>query len=411
MPAIYVGYSKAWLDALARYAPPGSVMFVDEPDVIRKRDVRRAISSATGLVELVDWEYQLDGAADSFYQRYSGLDPTAVIPVVEYAVPFAARLAERYRVPGAGYGAAVTLRDKRLLRLVTGAAGIANPHSVPVEGPDAVAAFMAGHSGPVVLKPANRQASVGTRILYDPAEVAAAWQECLDQDEGVFVPDRPMAVRMLVEQFVRGTEFSVEMLVRAGEPVFAAVTRKFLFDGPRPVEQGHLHPADVAPELTARLIDDTSAVVRAVAMGSGFVHCEWIVSGDVPHLVECAGRLAGGGIMDLIEMAWGYDIFGQYLAVMSGSSLDEPPARPVGYAAAWGSRLPAGEVVACDGVDEARAVPGVRMCVVAVDPGDRVSALRSSWDRAALVTALGATPAEALARAQEAISKLVIKVL
>jgi biotin carboxylase len=411
MPTIFVGYSKAWLDALARYLAPDSVVLVDEPDVIRKRGVRHAAGGSAVVQDVVDWEYQLDGAADAFYQRYRTMNPTAVIPVVEYAVPFAARLAERYAVPGAGYGAAMSLRDKRLLRLVTGAAGVANPHSVPVEGPDGVRAFMTEHAGPVVLKPANRQASVGTRILYDPGEVDDAWQECLEQDEGVFVPDRPMAVRMLVEQFVRGTEFSVEMLVRAGSPVFAAVTRKFLFDGPRPVEQGHVHPADVSPELAVELIAATSQVVDAVAMHTGFVHCEWIVSGDVPHLVECAGRLAGGGVMDLIEMAWGYDVFGQYLALMSGGSLTEPPVRPSGYAAAWGARLPAGEVVSCDGVDEARAVPGVRMCLVAVDPGDRVSALRSSWDRAALVTASGATAAEALDRAQQAIAKLIIKVL
>src|SRR5581483_7293543 len=101
---------------------------------------------------------------------FRDLRPAAVIPFAEYGVPFAARLAERCRVPGAGYGAARLLRDKHRQRQVTAAAGIPNPESVPVAGPDEVRKFMTDIGGPVVLKPANRQGAVGTKILRDPAE-------------------------------------------------------------------------------------------------------------------------------------------------------------------------------------------------------------------------------------------------
>jgi hypothetical protein len=30
-------------------------------------------------------------------------------------------------------------------------------------------------------------------------------------------------------------------------------------------------------------------------MGSGWTHCEWRVEDGVPYLMECAGRMAGGG--------------------------------------------------------------------------------------------------------------------
>ena len=70
------------------------------------------------------------------------------------------------------------------------------------------------------------------------------------QDEGVFVPDRPMELRMLAERFVDGHEYSVEMLVRGGEPLFVNVTGKQLFPGPRPVELAHVVPADIPLSLT-----------------------------------------------------------------------------------------------------------------------------------------------------------------
>ena len=115
--------------------------------------------------------------------------------------------------------------------------------------PAEVKAFMAGIGGPIVLKPANRQAALGTRIVSAPGEIDAAWLECSEQDEGVFMPDRPLPLRMLAEQYIGGDEFSVEMMLRAGRPVFGGVTRTLLFDGPRPVEQGHLHPAGIPAAL------------------------------------------------------------------------------------------------------------------------------------------------------------------
>jgi biotin carboxylase len=369
------------------------------------------LSESTSARELIEFEYQRPGAADAFFHQHRHLRPSAVIPGVEYAVPFAARLAERYGVPGTGLGAAQVLRDKALLRTVAGAAGIANPRSLPVDGPQAVRAFMAEQGGPVVLKPANRQASVGTKILFDPAEVDGAWSECTLQDEGVFVPGRGLPLQMLVEQYVQGDEFSVEMVVRDGRPLFGNVTAKTVYPGPRPVELGHTVPADLTGAETERLLAETERVLEAVGFGSGFVHCEWIVCQGTPYLVECAGRMPGDGIVELIRKAWRFDVVELYLAVMEGRSFPEevPQEAPAG-AAVWFLHVEPGEVVSVDGVDEAEAVPDVVSVAVGAKPGDQVHELRSSWDRVALAIACSTDTAQALRRAQEAIDRITITV-
>ncbi|HEY0641698.1 MAG TPA: ATP-grasp domain-containing protein [Pseudonocardiaceae bacterium] len=408
-PVVLIGYAGGVLPSLGKFLPDGSVIFVEEPDVVRKRDVRSLAAGSPTLREVIEWEYQLDGAADAFYLAHPDLRPSAVMPISEYGVPFAARIAERYGVLGTGYGAALALRDKALLRTITAAAGIPNPRSVEVSSPAEVRALMA-ELGTVVLKPANRQGALGTRILSDPADVDAAWAACTQQDEGVFVPDRGLPLRMLVERYLRGDEYSVEMWFHEGEPRFAAPTRKYLFDGPTPVEQGHLHPADVSPELYRRLIDDTTRVLTAIGMGSGFVHCEWIVEDGVPYLVECAGRMAGDGIIELVMMAWQHDIVEQFYTAMRGGGLGTAPPAPDRWAAAWMAHAPAGEVESVDGVEEAKAVPGVHTCVATVGVGAQVHELRSSWDRVAMVTAEGATADEALGNARQAIDHIVVKV-
>jgi biotin carboxylase len=411
-PVVLVGYVGAALTAFADLLPAGSVVFVEEPDVVRKRGAREKTDASPLVRELIEWEHQLPGRADEFFHTHRDLAPTAVVPMTEYATPFAARLAERYGLPGAGYGAAGILRDKELLRRVTSAARVRNPLMVPARSPQDVLEFMAAHPGPVVLKPANRQASVGTQVITDPAEVAQAWLDCTAQDEGVFVPDRPVEVRMLAEQFVSGHEFSVEMLVAAGRRLFANVTGKQLFPGPRPVELAHIVPADIDPDLTELLARQTQRVVEAVGFRDGIVHCEWIVSDGEPYLVECAGRFAGDGIIDLIQRAYPVELNRAYFAVMRGEPVPvELPARARGGGAVRFLGLEPGVVAEVRGLEEAGRIEGVYHAGVDYEVGAVFDGLHSSWDRAGEVMATADTPAEALRLAEKAAALIEIRTL
>jgi len=402
-PVVIVGFVAAALASLAEFQPGNSVIFVEEPDVVRKRQVRDQIAGSTLVRDLIEWEYHLAGKADEFHNTHPDLDPAAIVPLVEYATPFAARLAERYGLPGAGFGAAQILRDKALLRQVSRAAGIANPELARVESPADVLAFMRGCPGPIVLKPANRQASVGTQVIHEPAEVEQAWSNCVAQDEGVFVPDRAMELRMLAERYIAGSEYSVEMLVRDGDELFVNVTGKQLFPGPRPVELAHVVPADIALELAALLGEQTRRVVEAVGFRYGIVHCEWIVSGGIPYLVECAGRFAGDGIIELIQRAYPVELVRSYYAVMKGEPLpDALPPRARGAAAVRFLAIEPGIVDEVRGVDDIAQAEGVFLCDVSVATGDRFSGLRSSWDRVGDVMVTADSPAEALRLAEAA---------
>jgi biotin carboxylase len=402
-PVVIVGFVGVTLAAIAEFQPDDSVIYVEEPDIVRKRQVRDKIGDWAFVRGLIEWEYQLAGKADEFYNAHPDLDPAAIVPAIEYATPFAARLAERYGLPGAGLGAAQILRDKALLRQVSAAAGIANPASVKVDSPADVLAFMRDQPGPIVLKPANRQASVGTQVIHDPAEVDLAWSNCLAQDEGIFVPDRPMELCMLAERYIDGHEYSVEMLVRDGGALFVNVTGKQLFPGPRPVELTHVVPADIPADLADLLGAQTALVVEAVGFRDGIVHCEWIVSGGVPYLVECAGRLAGDGIIDIIQRAYPVELLRCYYAVMKGEQLpSELPRRARGGAAVRFLTMEPGVVEGVRGAEDAQRADGVFLVDVSVSPGDRFVGLHSSWDRAGIVMVSAESPAEALRLAEVA---------
>ncbi|MET8771309.1 ATP-grasp domain-containing protein [Streptomyces sp. NPDC004658] len=410
-PVVMVGFVPVAVTSLAQFQPEGSVVVVDEPDVIRKRELGPKAEEAPVVRELIAWEYQLEGAADAFYNAHPDLDPVAIAPLQEYATPFAARLAERYGLPTGGYGALRILRDKAVLRRVSRAAGILNPESVEVTGPDEVRAFMAEHPGPAVLKPANRQAALGTRILAGPDEIDDAWAETTAMDEGVMVPDRGFELRMLVERCVQGREYSVELLVERGRVVFGNVTGKELYPGGRPVELGHLVPADIPGELDALLRAETERLLRAVGFGTGIAHCEWIVENGRPYLVECAGRFPGDGIVDLMDRAYRVDLVRAFWTLMKGEPLPAPlPQKAPGAAAIRFLHTGAGVVEDVSGVEEARALPGVQACSVSVEPGAEVRELRSSWDRVGSVVTEAENGAEAVAAARRALDTVQIKV-
>jgi hypothetical protein len=409
-PVLIVGFVTPVLRELAGTEPAGSIILVEEPDVVRKRDLRNRLEGNELVRDLIRWEYGRVGSADDFYAAHRDLDPVAVIPLVEYATPFAARLAERYGLPGAGSGAARILRDKALLRRCTAEAGLANPASVTVRGPADVRAFMASQGGPIVLKPANRQAAVGTQIIHDPADIDAAWESCVVQDEGIFVPDRPMLLHMLAERYVHGPEFSVEVLVRDGRPLFVNVTGKQLYPGPHPVELAHIVPADIPDDLMQLLGERTAQVLAAVGFGTGIAHCEWIVADGVPYLVECAGRIPGDGIMEIIDRAYPMQLLLSYFALMRGEELPKLPRRANGGAVVRFVPMEPGVIETVRGLDEARQADGVFLADIPVGPGHRFDGLRSSWDRAGLVMAVADSPAEALRRAEKAAGLIHIEV-
>ena len=295
------------------------------------------------------------------------------------------------------------------MRAVTAAAGVPNPISRRADTPADITALLDELGGPVIVKPSAQQGAAGVSQVRSAADAAAAFRFATEGDEGGAPADTGTAGHVLVEQYVAGPEFSVELLVDSGQPVFANVTAKTLFDGPRPIERGHVLPIDDQPELVAALTELTGAVVAATGFDTGFIHCEWIVGKDGPVLVECAGRIPGDGITVLLSVAWGVDLVELYVALMEGRlDRSKVPQQPTGRAAVAFSGGTPGTVTAVTGEAAAAALDGVLLVLPLVAVDDQVRELRSSADRVAMAFAAGATAAQATSRAEAAVGLVTV---
>jgi len=401
---VAVGFSQALLTGLDELLPAGSVLVLEEPDVIEARGVlakARAHPCVAGIMAAATQdELHAERLAESLPRPPR---VRAVIPAVEYGVVGAAVLAHAWGRPGAGPAAARTLRDKIAMRAAADASRLAQPQWRIAEAVRDVEEFRDRYGG-CVLKPANRQASLGVRVLDRDDDAAEAWWHCTHADEPMLRARYAFPGSYLVEQRLNGPEVSVETLVHSGRAGFTSITATAVQPGVHPVEVGHVVPADLTPEAEAALAACVRELVRITGFQYGVLHSEWIlVEACRPHFIECAARLPGDSIDLLIDLAYGGRFAHDYLAVLERRG-PVPPRPKRGAAAIRFLAAQTGTVRQITGRDLASALPGVREVTLSVASGATVAPVTSSWSRLGHVIATGADGREAAQRAATAAS-------
>jgi biotin carboxylase len=202
---------------------------------------------------------------------------------------------------------------------------------------------------PVVLKDRRRSGGRGMVVLPDEASVA-----------------RAKRYGRILERWVEAEEASVESFVSDRSIRFANVTEY--------VRKGAVNavPAALDPATRAKLLDLNRRVVGALGIRWGMTHLEAYLTRGSLLFGEIALRPPGGYIMDLIDLAWGFDPWRAFLAVELGLPFDFPEA-PSAHAAAVVLHPGAGTVRAVHGVDDVRRHPHVVRATIKVVAGDRVT--------------------------------------
>jgi biotin carboxylase len=402
---VVVGFSKGILADLDELLPAGAVLVLEEPDVIEARGVLAKVKAHPCLAGIMAAATQDELHAERLTELvHRPPRVQAVIPAVEYGVVGAAVLAHAWGLPGAGPAAARTLRDKIAMRAAADAGGLAQPRWMIAGTVRDVEEFRDRHGGRCVLKPANRQASLGVQVLDRDDDAAEAWQHCTHADEPMLRARYALPGRYLVEQRLDGPEVSVEALVHSGQVGFTNITAKAVQPGISPVEMGHVVPAGLAAEVESALAACVRELVRITGFRYGVLHSEWILVGTRrPHFIECAARLPGDSIDLLIDLAYGGRLTADYLAILEGRG-PIPPRPNRSAAAICFLTARTGTVREIAGRDLVAALPGVQEVTLSVVPGATVAPVTSSWSRLGHVIATGADGRKAAQRAVTAAS-------
>ncbi|WP_327176506.1 ATP-grasp domain-containing protein [Streptomyces sp. NBC_01335] len=231
---------------------------------------------------------------------------------------------------------------------------------------------------PCVAKPVDGTGSSGVQYLADVAE-AEAYTAALDWQ-------RPL----LVEEFLEGTEYSVEAMSSDTGHRILAVTEKRTTGAPHFVETGHTLPVrltDTAERAIAELVGGT---LDAAGHRFGTSHTEVMVTAAGPRLIESHGRPGGDRISDMLHLALGEDVFAQSMAAVFGLPVQQAPSR---------DRVAGIRYVTFDGpvpegglrTELVASLPGVEEVRITAPAGQLPGAVTKSGDRHGFVLAVADT--------------------
>jgi S-sulfo-L-cysteine synthase (3-phospho-L-serine-dependent) len=322
----------------------------------------------------------------------------------EYSIATAAEAARALGLPHPDPDAVRTCRDKHAQRVRLREAGVPGPDFAAARSAAAAVDAAARIGLPVVVKPVAGSGSIGARLCADLAEVRVAAGYVLDTDPAELALPRQDSV--MVEQYLRGGEYSVETL----DEYVVGVTGKHLGPEPYFVEIGHDFPAPLDAAERAAIGDIAVAALRALGLGWGGAHVEVRRTAAGPRIVEVNPRLAGGMIPRMVLHACGIDMIGQVVARAAGVAT---PPRATRAGAASIRFLVAGapgRLVEVEGLAEAGRFPGVVEVGLTCKPGQDVAVRHSFQDRLGYVIGSAAEGGAAARAAEAGVQALAVRI-
>lgn len=335
-----------------------------------------------------------------------GIDPIDVVCAFgEWHQDIAAEIGARLGVRAHAPSTVRNVHDKSAMRAKLADCEVDFVPAAMVHSGAEAAEFVAQTKAPCIVKPVDGVASQGISLVRNTVEAAAAF------DRAVGAGVAPDATGVLIERYLEGPQFSVEMLSGSGGCHPVSITRKYS-DAATFVELGHVAPAPITPQLRDEIFEFCAAAVAALGVSRGATHTEVVVASDGPHVIETHLRLGGDDIPRLVEDSTSVVLEAELAREALGYGYsDTVLSGPQASRASGIWFVPStarGTLRELRGLAEARAAEGVVAVDVLLGEGSTLRELASSHDRVASVRAVGPDPATAVRRAQAAAALLTV---
>ena len=311
-------------------------------------------------------------------------------PCSEVAMNVMGRINDELHLSGISKEMAIRATNKHLMREAFERYGAPSPKSILTKDEDdAWQIFCKQFSTNAILKPSRNSGSRGI----------AKVEKGITKDDFVELYRRALEEsrdhQVLIEQFVEGPEFSVEVIVWNGEPHVLAVTDKKTTEAPYFVELGHNQPSVFPEEIQQKLKDGAIAGIKALGLSNCAAHCELKVQDGVAYLMEIGARMGGDFIStELTHLSTGVDMVAATISVVLGM---EPNLQPIeekhGVCIRYFTPKP-GKLIAIEG-EEALKEAHIYDAEIYHKVGDMIPEVKSSLDRSGhvIVTDVDATSA------------------
>lgn len=251
-----------------------------------------------------------------------------------------------------------------------------------------------------ILKPSRNSGSRGIAKVsrnMDKGDFIRAYDEALSESRDHSV---------LIEQFIEGPEFSIEMIVWRGDIHVLTVTDKKTTDAPHFVELGHNQPSCFSDADVETLKAAAIAGVRALGVNNCACHAEAKLMNGKAYLMEVGARLGGDFIStELTHLSTGIDMVAAAIDVALGVEPDlSAKEEPKGVCIRYFCPKP-GKLVSISNT-EVLNNPHVYLWEIYPKEGDVIPAVTSSLCRSGHVIVTENTPQKAIELAERLIESV-----
>ncbi len=317
-------------------------------------------------------------------------------PCSEVAMNVMGRINDELGLLGISRETAIRATNKHLMREAFERYGAPSPKSFCTNNVDeAWDIFINKFShNTAILKPSRNSGSRG---------VAKISQQ-ISKEEFVSLFNRAMNESrdqsVMIEQFIEGPEFSVEIIVWNGHVNVLTMTDKKTTEAPYFVELGHNQPSVFPLEIQAKLKDAAVAGVKALGLKNCAAHAELKLIEDKPYLMEIGARLGGDFIStELTRLSTGIDMVAAAVNVALNIEPNLVPQGPQqGVCIRYFTPTP-GRLVAIKNIDLLND-SHVYNAEIYHQVGDLIPEVRSSLDRSGHVIVTDETVEAAIERAE-----------
>ena len=289
--------------------------------------------------------------------------PDAVLTEqTDIAVPTVAYISEKLGLKGIGIDVAARFTNKYKMREYASKAGIPMPQYKRCHNPDETAEFLADCAVSII-KPIDSQSSRGIHIVRSKEDIERYFDDCIQYSNA--------EKAILIEEFIEGTEFTVDGVMTSNEYVVTAISEKDHYEYNPNVANRLMFTNTNEKYDYDRLRKENADMIAAMGLPFGLTHTEYKYRDGKFYLIETAARGGGTKISsDITRLVSGIDCNRLLINMLTGGS-DEIVREDHYECAVLGFfDFKPGRIIAIEGLDAAISMEGAHDIKLEVKVGD-----------------------------------------
>lgn len=334
----------------------------------------------------------------------------------ESAVIATAIVADALGLPGIGVQAALTSRNKLVMREAHERGGAAHPSYRFVASVDGALTAADQFGYPVILKPTLGAMSNFVFRVDDADQMRERFNQARAGIDTMSWYNMEAGGTdlgphgLLVESFLNGHEHLIEALAWDDEVYLGSIVDRVTVEGDTFEDDVHHAPTSLSESQVAEVHAVVAAGVRAQGLSRSTLHAEVRFHDGRPYLLEIAVRPGGGGLDHMARRSAGYDPIRAVMDVARGVRPQVHHYRPTGvHTVAMILLCPAGTIESIDIPPEVQSADSLLHIKIMARPGDVIRRPPFGNDVLGGFGVIGTSFDDAMSRATDLAGKIEIK--